>query len=154
MNMLGFSQGRLTTLILVRHAEKDKSTTGKDPDLSEEGRRRANRLAEVLAHTEVASVYTTPYQRTRQTVAPLATSKKINLKEYRPGQTGEIDRMITENEGKTVLVCGHSNTIPAIANYLTGTDNYKDFDEHDYGNLMVITFYHPGQSARVTWLNY
>ncbi|MBS1559112.1 MAG: histidine phosphatase family protein [Bacteroidetes bacterium] len=154
LSSFAFSQSRLTTFILVRHAEKETSAgSGQDPVLSDEGRRRATRLMDLLLLTPIAAVYATPFQRTHQTVFPLAQAKSITIKEYHPDKMDEINRMWVENEGQTILVCGHSNTIPRLANYLTGTKNYKDFDDLDYSNLIVITVL-PGKPASVTWLKY
>lgn len=152
---LAFSQSRLTTFILVRHAEKETASVhGQDPVLSDEGRRRAVRLMDLLLFTPIAAVYATPFQRTHQTVLPLAQAKSISIKEYQPGKMDEINRMWIENEGQTILVCGHSNTIPRLANYLTGTETYKDFNDQDYSNLLIITVFVPGKLASVTWLKY
>ncbi|MBS1950101.1 MAG: hypothetical protein OJF59_000140 [Cytophagales bacterium] len=153
-----FSQQEwLTTFIFVRHAEKESAQgkmMTKDPVLSNEGKTRAQHLAEVLSKTEIASVYSTPYQRTRQTVGPLAQAKSLEVKEYDPATLQEIDRMLNDNKGKTAVVCGHSNTIPRLANYLTGKETYSDFAENDFGNLLIICVYERGKPACATWLKY
>ncbi|MCU0398759.1 MAG: histidine phosphatase family protein, partial [Cyclobacteriaceae bacterium] len=51
------AQESITTFILIRHAEKDLTQSTNDPDLSEEGKMRANRLAQLLAETEVSAIY-------------------------------------------------------------------------------------------------
>jgi hypothetical protein len=48
----------------------------------------------------------------------------------------------------TVVICGHSNTIPALANILIGKEQYKTFDDSDYGNLLII------KDGTVTHLRY
>src|SRR5256885_3858318 len=62
-----------TTILLVRHAEKDTLMVGSDPPLSALGLLRAQELARVLGDTPIAAIYVTPYQRNRQTAQPLAT---------------------------------------------------------------------------------
>jgi broad specificity phosphatase PhoE len=51
----------------------------KDPVLSPAGEKRAEALMEKLLHAEIDLLYATPYQRTRQTLRPLADTlhKKI-----------------------------------------------------------------------------
>jgi hypothetical protein len=61
--------GTTTTIILVRHAERDP---GLDPPLNAEGLLRANRLAQVLGENGVTAIYATDYLRNRQTAEPLA----------------------------------------------------------------------------------
>jgi hypothetical protein len=61
--------GTTTTIILVRHAERDP---GLDPPLNAEGLTRANRLAQVLGENGVTAIYATDYLRNRQTAEPLA----------------------------------------------------------------------------------
>ena len=143
---------QITTFILVRHAEK-LMNSGDDPALSAEGNARARRLQLLLEKTAVDAIYTTPYKRTRSTVELLALAKGVTLREYQPQKPAAIDEMLTTYAGKTVLVCGHSNTVPEIANWLTGTNQFTAFDDADYGNLLVISVLTKG-NARVTWLRY
>jgi hypothetical protein len=62
--------GTTTTIILVRHAERDP---GLDPPLNAEGFVRASRLAQALGENGVTAIYATDYLRNRQTAEPLAT---------------------------------------------------------------------------------
>jgi broad specificity phosphatase PhoE len=146
----------LTTFILVRHAEKasqNAMTKDSDPKLSEEGLKRADHLAELFSMTSISAVYSTPYERTRSTVAPLAKAKSLEVQSYEPGKNEAIDKIWNENLGKTVVICGHSNTIPKIANYLSGTNDFKDFSDSDYGNIIIVTILQKGK-ASVTWMRY
>ena len=148
----------ITTIILVRHAEKEAVQNGmsgtKDPNLSEEGQKRAQRLAAMFANTSIDAVYSTPYIRTRKTVEPLAQAKSLTVLDYEPGKFEAIDKMLSDHQGKTIVVCGHSNTIPKIANYLFKTGNYKDFDDSDYGNIFIVTVVDSKKSSNVIWLRY
>lgn len=149
---------KLTTFILLRHAEKVVDGTmadkTKDPDLSETGKTRAESLVKLFKNTTINAIYSTPFVRTRKTVEPLANSKSLTIKEYEVNKLDAIDKMLQEHEGKTILVCGHSNTIPKIANYLSKSGNYKDFDDTDYGNILIITVSSKGKLASVTWLHF
>jgi broad specificity phosphatase PhoE len=157
-NAISQNKEELTTFILLRHAEKETGqnamTTGNDQKLSEEGKKRAERITELFSQTSIAAIYSTSYERTRSTVTPLAISKSLEVMYYEPNKVEAIDKMWNEHQGKIIIVCGHSNTIPKIANYLTGTNSYKDFSDSDYGNILVITLTQKGKPASVTWLRY
>lgn len=146
------AQSTLTTFILIRHAEK-KADGSKNPELTEEGAKRAQKLVSLLQRTKVAAVYSTDYIRTRSTVEPLAKSLSLEVKIYEPFKKEPIDRMLTEYTGKTVVICGHSNNIPWIANYLQGTESIQDFADTDYGNMLIVTVTAVGH-ASVTWLRF
>lgn len=148
-----FSQeAEVTTFILVRHAEKDLTQSTNDPDLSTEGKNRAVRLVDMLKKTEVHAIYSTPYKRTQQTVAPLAEAKSLSVQSYQANKTEAIDAMLKAHAGKTILVSGHSNTIPQIINYLLGEEKYKVMEDGDYSNIIMVSV--AGKSANVVWLKY
>lgn len=111
-----------TVVILVRHAER-ASPTG-DAGLSPEGEARAAALAAALAGAHVDGIITTQLQRTRMTAAPLAT--QLGLTPTIVASTaGSHARAVADSvrakyAGKTVLVVGHSNTIPPIIAALGG----------------------------------
>ena len=58
-------------VFIVRHAEK-ASTGGNDPDLSVEGQKRADALAQILKDSKITSVFVTEFKRTQETAAPTA----------------------------------------------------------------------------------
>jgi 2,3-bisphosphoglycerate-dependent phosphoglycerate mutase len=62
----------MTVFYGVRHAHADWSPDEQRP-LSERGRRDAMRVAEVLSQFPIAKLYTSPFLRACQTIAPLAT---------------------------------------------------------------------------------
>ncbi|CAG0939705.1 partial 2,3-bisphosphoglycerate-dependent phosphoglycerate mutase, partial [Candidatus Brocadiaceae bacterium] len=66
-----------TTFIIIRHAEKE--STGSDPNLTVDGISRAEELKRILGNISINAVYSTTYNRTKQTVAPLATAKGITV---------------------------------------------------------------------------
>ena len=66
-----------------------------------------------------------------------------------------ICKVHNQQTGGTIVVAGHSNTIPLMINYLTGhKDEYKTFEDSDYGNLIIVTVTHIGKEANVIWLRY
>lgn len=125
-----------TTVILVRHAEKVDDST--DPVLSDAGRARAAALAELLAGRNVTAIYTTQYQRTRLTAAPLAGKLHIipvALDARVPHDS--VAARVKSHAGQTVLIVGHSNTVPALIRALGGPD-IGGIPDAEYDNLFVI----------------
>jgi broad specificity phosphatase PhoE len=140
-----------TTLILIRHAERGNDGS-KDPPLADAGTIRANNLVNVFKNTDIVAIYSSDYKRTKNTAAPLAQTKNLEIKLYEPMKEDEIKKIIAENKGKTVLVVGHSNTTPWTANVLTGGE-LKDFADTDYGNILIVNVWDGGKTS-MTWLNY
>ncbi len=129
----------ITTFILVRHAEKIDDS--EDPELSPEGYQRAERLAEMLQNISFNAVYSTARIRTMETVRLIVDANNKSIIEYDTDKPDEVTNgWIEQHSGETILVSGHSNTIPHFANSLLGEEFYADvFDESDYVNLFIIT---------------
>ncbi|MCP9235418.1 histidine phosphatase family protein [Lewinella sp. JB7] len=145
------AESEVTTFILVRHAEKD---FGDDPVLTAEGTARAERLRDMLKETTVHEVYTTDTRRTRLTAQPTAEAHQLEAKVYRiDSLEGLASRLRNVHAGQTVLIVGHSNTTPELANYLAGSRELDRFSELDYGNLLVVTV-PPTGNPRVLKLRY
>jgi broad specificity phosphatase PhoE len=137
-----------TTVVIVRHAEKVDDST--DPALSDSGVRRADALATALADAGVQAVYTTQYRRTRDTAAPLASLLGLHPVVIASSGAGtaahaaEIAAAIRERDtGGTVLVVGHSNTVPAIIQALGGPD-IGHMDDDAYANLFIVVISEQG----------
>jgi phosphohistidine phosphatase SixA len=145
--------GEVTTFILVRHAEKGDDGT-KDPDLRAEGMARANRLAFMLKDTPLKAIYSTNFRRTRNTVAPIADVQNLEVQLYEPYKIDDIRKMYVLNHGGTVLVCGHANNLPWTANMLLGKETYDDFQEDEYGTVLIVAVVEMGKEASVTRVNY
>ena len=142
-----------TTLILVRHAEKVDDGT-RDPALSAAGKERAQVLIELLRETPIEAIYSTPYKRTRETVEPLAHAKGISVTEYKPHDWDVLKKIVDENKGKTIVMVGHSNTTPWVANVLLGEEKkYPDWKDDDYDNVLIVSEFGDGHT-NVTWLTY
>jgi phosphohistidine phosphatase SixA len=127
-----------TTYFLVRHAEKDLSDPdNQNPKLTEAGKIRSENWAKMLVDTPVDMVYTTNYIRTRKTAEPIAKNKKLELALYNPRNLYD-SRFQKKTKGKTVVIVGHSNTIPALVNKIIGKEKYSTIDEKIYGKLFII----------------
>jgi 2,3-bisphosphoglycerate-dependent phosphoglycerate mutase len=143
------AQAPTTTFILVRHAEK-ATDDPKDPSLSEAGKARAEQLKNLLVKSGVTAIYSTNFKRTRDTGSPLATVLGLEIKMYGV-QTAEtlVQSLLRDHAGGTLLVVGHSNTTPHIANALLGLPVFTDFDDSDYGNLLIVTATRPGDGKLI-----
>ncbi len=127
-----------TTYFFVRHAEKDISDpSNRNPALTEEGKNRAQNWSRILSDTKVDMVFTTDYDRTRQTAMPIAKSQGLALTVYDPRDLYNTDFQ-QKTKGKTCVIVGHSNTTPAFVNKIIGKRKYIDIDEKVYGKLFVI----------------
>lgn len=153
--MFSFSSGQekdnlITKIILVRHAEKTNDGTT-NPSLSEVGLNRAKRLSELLSEVKIDEAYSTPYKRTTETLTPLCESKNIKITSYDAKDTQFVEKKI--KSGKTIIIAGHSNTIPYLVNKLIKEDKYREIDEDDYGKMWVFIFKN-GEFIDLTLLNY
>lgn len=138
-----------TTFILVRHAEKGTDDP-KNPTLSAEGKARAQSLSKLLEKQKIDAIYSTNYHRTKNTVTPVAEAKGITIETY---DMLKLEDLIAKHNGGTVLIAGHSNTVPGMANTLLGGNQFANYDDSDYGNVLIITATAVGK-ATVTHLRY
>ena len=133
------------TIIVVRHAEAEKTQPGGDPTLTSDGRNRALELARVLTDTQLHTVYTTHYQRNRLTAEPL------------PRHAGEKPTVIddvpailralrSEPWGATALVIGHSNTVPDLIRGLTGSALPED-EPIIFDRMWIVTLARDGTTS-------
>ena len=143
----------VTTVILVRHAEKKVEPQNPDPDLAPEGLERAQEIARVFGGTGINAIYATQYKRTQQTVKPLADRTSVSVTLLDSKQTDElVKRIQTTLRGQTIFVAGHNTTVPAIASALSG-ETLPPIPESEYDNLYVVTVYRFGK-AKVLKLKY
>ncbi|HEV8426740.1 MAG TPA: phosphoglycerate mutase family protein [Pyrinomonadaceae bacterium] len=143
----------VTTIILVRHAEKIMDPNNKDPDLTPEGVERAQEIARVFADAGINAIYATQLKRTQQTVKPLSDRIGVPVTVTEASKPDEIvNRIQTTNRGQTIFVAGHNNTVPAIVSSLSG-DTYPLIPESEYDNLYIVTIYRFGK-AKVVKLKY
>jgi broad specificity phosphatase PhoE len=141
-----------TTFILLRHAET--SGGGSNPALSTAGMARADELRRMLGPLSINAIYSTNFNRTMQTVQPVAAEKGLTTQQYDPFTPAPLIDQSLENHPKgVVLIVGHSNTVPAFLNAMTGTNTYTDLPESEYDNLYIVHVSARGD-ATVTHLKY
>lgn len=139
----GYSQEETTTVkttyYLIRHAEKDRSNEdNKNPDLIEKGQQRAKKWATLLSNFNIQEVYSTDYNRTRQTAKPTADAFGLTIKTYHPFKL-DFEKFLKDTKGKSVLVVGHSNTIPFFVNKLINKKEYQQIEDNNNTNLYIVT---------------
>ena len=143
----------VTTVILVRHAEKKNEPSNPDPDLAPEGVERAQEIARVFGDAGINAIYATQYKRTQQTVKPLSDRTSVPVTVLESNQTNELLRQIqTGHRGQTVFIAGHNNTVPAMVSELSG-QTYPVIPESEYDNVYIVTIYRFGK-AKVIKLKY
>lgn len=132
------SSQREVTFVLVRHAEKSGSE--KASDLTEAGHARAARLADMLQDIPLSAVYSSDFVRTRHTVLPCAERQGLEIRPYGIKDIPAFAQSLreTHREG-AVLVSGHSDTTPKLANALLGEERYAVIRDSDYTHLLMIT---------------
>lgn len=124
-------------IILVRHAEKADETS-EDPELNAAGIERAARLIKTIGKFKPGAFYSTNYKRTRDTVTPWAAKRNKQVQVYDAKQPKQLIEQIMKSDIKRHVVSGHSNTIPGLANLLTGKELFKNLNDAEYGTIWVI----------------
>jgi 2,3-bisphosphoglycerate-dependent phosphoglycerate mutase len=144
-------EGGKSTIILIRHAEKEKK--GTDPALNKSGKQHAEQLPELLKDWKPDAFYSTATKRTEQTLSPWAKASGKSIETYDYAKQEEFVQQLKHMGGKTVVVVGHSNTLPQLLNQLLGVSTYTDFPEDAYGKIWIISIDHGRASVveRVLW---
>jgi len=142
-------------VVLVRHAERaDAAATDGgqmlsdvDPPLSDAGRARADGLADLLANAGLTAIYASEYRRTQETARPLADRIGVPV-QIAPSTAGQalVDRIRSEQADGTVLIVGHSNTIPAFMRAF-GVESPPAIAEDEYDKVFVVS---PASGALLT----
>lgn len=137
-------QDREITIILFRHAERYPSTkeNNSNPELTPEGIKRAARLPELLKKYKPAQIFSTNLKRTVTTVTPLAENidpvYRIQIQKYDTEDLAAFADKLLKTDAKTIVVAGHNNTTPALANLLIKQEKYKQFGEAEYDKMIIV----------------
>ena len=142
-------------VVLVRHAERADAPPG-DVALSDTGRVRAEELAIALAEVRLDTIITTQFRRTRDTAAPLTRELKltpviVQAGDDPPSHARAVAAAVRAG-GQSVLVVGHSNTVPAIIAALGGPA-MEELCDSEYSSLFTLVLV-PGQPARLVQSHY
>ncbi len=131
-----------TVVVLARHAEKDLSSI-QDPPLSPEGEQRAERLAQMFGRGKgvghIDAIYVSEARRTQQTAAPLAERLHEQPIVVPSADTKALaSRVMHEHEGGSVLIVGHSDTVPELIHEL-GDIEVPPIGDDEYDTLYVLS---------------
>jgi len=134
-------ESQITKVIVVRHAEKAADNNAPGVELSGDGEKRATTLSNILNVSGVSAVFATKtsggqsYKRTFETVNNYAQSKGFAVQYYKT--VAEIVELIKEQySGQSVLVAGHSSSVPGILEGL-GIDDPPGINGQ-FNNLFVV----------------
>lgn len=129
----------VTTYYFIRHAEKQRQNPqDRNPHLTFEGYKRADNWAKVFKYIPLNAVYSTDYNRTKETAKPTADSKNLPILVYNPKNIYS-ESFQFNTKGKSVLVVGHSNSTPSFVNKVLGKNKYKSMDDNNNASLYVVT---------------
>ncbi len=143
----------VTTVILIRHAEKVIDPNNADPDLSPAGQARAQELVRMFGDAGINAIYATQYKRTQQTVKPLADKLGLPANQVNSKNTADlVARINSQNSGQVIFIAGHNNTVPEIIAALGGP-TFPIIPETEFDNLYIVTIYRTGK-AKVVKLKY
>ncbi len=141
-------------VVLVRHAEKAIGEES-DPELSEQGKVRAEALADALASAGITRIFATQFRRTQLTAAPLAErlGLQIDIVEAGAPVSDHVAALAAavRSQSAGVLVVGHSNTIPALLRELGGP-SLANLCESSFGHAFVLRL--EPKPARILHLRY
>jgi len=116
---------------LLRHAER---LPGGQDGLTDEGKEHAKALVRLMRNAKIKAIYTSEFERTKQTAKPLADSLGLTiipLPHDQPGHTFNAIR--ADHPHDVVLVVGHSGSVPAMIklwdpSLIVSIDEATEFD--------------------------
>ena len=135
-------------IFIVRRAEK-ATTGGKDPDLSVEGQKRADALAQILKDSKITAVFVTEFKRTQETAAPTAKAAQVSPTVLPANDIGALAEKLSALTGNA-LVVGHGNTIPNLLGAL-GIATPVSIPEDDYTEIFAVSV---GDAPQLLRLHY
>lgn len=129
-----------TTIIIVRHAEKDlKNSSDSDPGLSLDGQDRAKDLATLLVPKRVLAVYATPFKLTKETVGPTAYGHGVKVQTYDPADPEALAASVLRNhKNGSVVIAGHSNTVMELIEAFGIKRPMPNLNEDDYNYVFTL----------------
>lgn len=145
-----------TTVLVVQHAERfDFTKTDNDPELTPEGKQRAQELVHAVSNAGIAAIFSPKAKRMEQTVQPLQQFLKLpELNYYEQGSRDKMLQSIKDKyKGKAVLIVGAgahmgSGGIHEIIKDLGCTGPECD-SQDSFDNLFLVTVYEPGKATGV-----
>jgi hypothetical protein len=127
--------GTTTTVILIRHAERDNFF-----NLTTQGHKRAKALVDAVSNMAITAIYSPNLERNLDTVTPLANHLGIDITLTPRISKSIVDKIVsdilTRHTGKVVLLVGNgSGTLRSLHHRLGGTGE----GPYPYGELYIYT---------------
>ena len=133
-----------TTWLIFRHAERE----GRADQLSAAGRQRAEVLKQLGTTLRVAAIYSTDFNRTKDTVAPLAKALDLQVETYPVQGFDWLKEIEQKHQGKVIAVVGHSNTTGEMVAALSGAPNQN---RSNTTTTIVCLSFEPAASIQPCW---
>ena len=126
------AQTTSTRIFIVRHADRETFD-----DLNAAGIVRATELKRTLLNTGIDSIFSTKFVRTKKTVTPLvnAIGQQVILYDSNPQL---LKRILSNSIKKTLLVVGHSNTVPQLIALCGCKPPYDNIPDTQFDNLFLV----------------
>jgi broad specificity phosphatase PhoE len=143
--------GPPTSLWITRHADRD----GRADALGAEGSARARALAHALEKADIGAIYVSDTRRAQDTAVPLAAARGLTPSVYaaRDGFAW-VETLLGQHRGASVLVVGHSNTVPRII-AAAGGPSLPHLAEDELDRLFLLSVSScPREPARLFELQY
>jgi broad specificity phosphatase PhoE len=126
----------VTTVILVRHAEKSGDLI--DPHLTAAGTARAEVLAKKTSGLRLNEIIVTDTKRTQETAAPAAHAHHLTpIVVDKSDVNGVVSAIQQLPRGGTVLVISHNNKLGAISEALGGP-SIPDLCKEQFSMMYVL----------------
>jgi broad specificity phosphatase PhoE len=119
--------------------------------LNTAGKVRAKKLIHVVGQSGIKAIYRSHFVRARETAQPLATYLGLSPIEI-DGALPIKNHILSNHTGQTVLVIGHSDTVPDIIRRL-GAGSVPVIDVAEFDHLFVVNVFSPNR-ATLTRLKY
>jgi hypothetical protein len=129
------NSGTTTTVILIRHAERDNFFI-----LTDKGHERAKALIEAISDMGISAIYSPDLERDLDTVAPLANHLGIRIALVPRFSAAVVEKIVsdilTRHPGEVVLLVGNgSGNLRSLHHRLGGTGE----GPYRYGDLFIYT---------------
>lgn len=120
-------------IMLFRHGEK---AAGKNPHLTSVGKRRAAHLVSLIKADEKVTIFSSDYNRTKETAADLVRAFDKPAIIYDARDLKRLKAQVMALTG-TVVIIGHSNTTPNLAELLSN-DKVAAMPETQFNRYFVL----------------
>lgn len=145
----GCAPAPVTTVVLVRHAERLNSTD--TTSLSPAGLQRAAALRHTLDSAGIEAVFVTDKLRTKQTADSLRIAHGLTEVRLPATDTQRLVDSLRARAGQKILVVGHSDTLPKIIDAF-GIAPPQTIAGNEFDKMFILTLHSGG--GRLVRLQY